>query len=160
LLISLDGQVAMRPKRQGGGRQATLVVERFTGVWPAEGCGSRISTEPLENTCWKLTRVGTTPVVVVAQQREAHFILDPTTRRVRGSGGCNRLTGSNEVNGDQLTFGQMAGTMMACPDGMETEKAFLGALSQANKVRITRQHLDLLDSAGNLVARFEARHMK
>jgi heat shock protein HslJ len=78
----------------------------------------RRESAPLENTYWKLTRVGNAPVVVVAQQREAHFILDPTTRRVSGSGGRNRLTGSYAVNGDQLTFGQMAGTMMACPEGM------------------------------------------
>ena len=84
----------------------------------------------------------------------------PRSRAPRGSGGCNRLTGSYEVNGDRLTFGQMAGTMMACPEGMETEKVFLGALGQASTARITRQHLDLLDSAGNVVARFEARHMK
>jgi heat shock protein HslJ len=53
----------------------------------------------------------------------------------------------------------MAGTMMACPEGMDTEKAFLGALSQANRAKITRQHLELFDATGNRVARFEARHM-
>jgi copper homeostasis protein (lipoprotein) len=159
LLVSVEGQVATRASREGRGRQPTLVVERFAGVWPAETCGSRSSTEPLENTYWKLTRLGNTPVVPVAQPPEPHFVLSSDARRVSGSGGCNRLIGSYEVKGDQLTFGQMAGTMMACPDGMDTEKAFLNALSQAQKVKITRQHLELFDATGNLVARFEARHM-
>jgi heat shock protein HslJ len=72
-----------------------------------------------------------------------------------GSGGCNRLSGSYELSGDRLTFGQMAGTMMACIDGMETEKAFPGALGQAKKWRIAGQRLELFDAAGKSVARFE-----
>jgi heat shock protein HslJ len=96
---------------------------------------------------------------VSSQQREPHFILNSDSRRVSGSGGCNRLTASYQLSGEQLTFGQMAGTMMACPDGMDTEKAFLAALSQAKRAKITRQHLELFDASGNVVARFEARHM-
>jgi copper homeostasis protein (lipoprotein) len=160
LLVNLEGWVARRPRMEGEGQQPTLVVERFIRVWPGESCGSPTSTEPLENTYWKLTRLGDAPVAVGSRQREPHFILNPESRRVSGSGGCNRLTGSYELNGDRLTFGQMAGTTMACPEGMDTEKAFLEALRQVNKLKITRQHLELFDAAGNLVARFEARHMK
>jgi copper homeostasis protein (lipoprotein) len=160
LLVSLEGRVAMRPKMEGEGQQPTLVVERFVGVWPGETCGSRLSTESLENTYWKLTRLGDTAVTVASRQREPHFILHPESRRVGGSGGCNRLAGSYELKGDTLTFGQMAGTRMACLEGMDTEKAFLDALRRVNKWKIAGQHLELFDAAGNLVARFEARHMK
>ena len=160
LLVNVERRVAMRPKMEGEGQQPTLVVERFIGVWPGETCGARFATEPLENTYWKLTRLGETAVTVAPQQREPHFILNPTSRRVGGSGGCNRLTGSYELAGDTLRFGQMAGTMMACVDGMDTEKAFLDALGQVNKWKITGQHLELFDAAGKLVVRFEARHMK
>ena len=160
LLVNVESRVAMRPKMEGEGQQPTLVVERFIGVWPGETCGARFATEPLENTYWKLTRLGETAVTVAPQQREPHFILNPTSRRVGGSGGCNRLTGSYELTGDTLRFGKMAGTMMACVDGMDTEKAFLDALGQVNKWKIKGQHLELFDAAGKLVVRFEARHMK
>jgi copper homeostasis protein (lipoprotein) len=160
LLVSLEGRVAMRPKMEGEGQQSTLVVERFIGVWPGESCGARFATEPLENTYWKLTRLGNAVVMVGEKQREPHFVLNSETRRVGGSGGCNRLVGSYVLNGDKLTFGQMAGTMMACPEGMDTEKAFLEALRQVNTWKIVGQHLELFDAAGNLMARFEARHMK
>jgi len=40
------------------------------------------------------------------------------------------------------------------------EKAFLDRLSQVQRYTIVRQHLEVYDSAGDLVARFEARHMK
>ena len=73
-----------------------------------------------------------------------------------GSGGCNRLTGSYEINGDQLKFGQMAGTMMMCPQGMDTEQAFLKSLGQVSKWKITGQSLQLLDSGGKVLAQFKA----
>jgi hypothetical protein len=49
---------AMLPKMEGEGQQPTVVVERFVGVWPGETCGARFATERLENTYWKLTRLG------------------------------------------------------------------------------------------------------
>ena len=160
LLVNVEGQVAMRPKMEGEGRQATLVVERFAGVWPGETCGSRFSTEPLESTYWKLHARGQR-----AGRRELSGNANPITSSVRSlvvspaRAAATASPAAIELSGDQLTFGQMAGTMMACPDGMDTEKAFLGALSQAKRAKITRQHLELFDATGNLVARFEARHM-
>jgi putative lipoprotein len=115
------------------------------------------SPEPLENTYWKLTDLGNTRVQASSQQKEPNFILDSETRRVSGSGGCNRLTGSYELNEDHLKFSQMASTMMACPEGMETEKVFLQALEQVNTWKIGGQQLEFFDAAGNLIARFEAR---
>lgn len=160
LLVHLEGRVALRPKMEGEGQQPTLVVERFIGIWPGETCGARFATEPLVNTYWKLTRLGNEGVIVGEKQREPHLVLNSETKRVGGSGGCNRLVGGYELKGDALTFSQMAGTMMACPEGMETERAFLAALGQVHKWKIVGQHLEVFDAAGNLVARFEARHMQ
>ena len=38
-LVTLDGRFDHRPKMEGEGRQVTLVVERFDGIWPEEDCG-------------------------------------------------------------------------------------------------------------------------
>jgi len=38
----------------------------------------------------------------------------------------------------------MAGTMMACLEGMETEKVFLDVLKQVNRWKVTGQQLDCL----------------
>jgi len=137
----------------GHGNQVELLLRRV-----AAGAGeSSASTEPLENSYWKLTNLGNTQLPAASEQKEPHFILDSETRRVSGSGGCNRLMGSYELNGDHLKFSQMASTMMACPEGMETEKAFLQALGQVNTWKIAGKQLELFDAAGNLIARFEAR---
>jgi copper homeostasis protein (lipoprotein) len=79
----------------------------------------------LENTAWKLVELGGKPVT--GTPKEAYIQLDPASHRVSGSGGCNRLMGSYTTNGDQLQFGQMAGTRMACAQGMDTEHEFLQA---------------------------------
>ena len=156
LLVNLEGQIAMRPKMEGKGAQPTLVVEHFIGIWPGETCGARFSTAPLENTYWKLTRLRGTPVSVAAKQRESHFVLDSKTKRIAGSGGCNRFTGTYERNGDRLTLGNLAMTFMACPEGMETERDFLGVLEQVRSWKILGNHLELIDGSGNLLARLEA----
>jgi copper homeostasis protein (lipoprotein) len=46
--------------------------------------------------------------------------------------------------------------MMMCPKGMDTEQAFLKSLSQVNKWKITGQSLELFDSDGKVLARFDA----
>jgi len=88
------------------------------------------------------------------------LILDPESRRVRGSSNCNRLTGSYELSGDRLTFGQMAGTMMACEEGMDIQKIFLKAFAQAKTWKGEGERLELFDADGHSVATLEAPHVK
>ena len=148
-------------------RRLTALGLLFVGF--ALGCMPRAdgetvqkaSTRPaLENTYWKLTRLGDQPVQVAAGQGEPHMILQSESHRVGGSGGCNRLIGGYELEGERLTFGRLATTRMACPQGMETEDAFLGALEKVKTWRILGQHLELYDPAGYLLARFEAKPME
>ena len=49
---------------------------------------------------------------------------------------------------------------MACVEGIETESAFLAALKRVNGWRIDGRGLELLDGAGNAVARFEAERVE
>jgi heat shock protein HslJ len=53
-----------------------------------------------------------------------------------------------------LTF-QAGATMMACPDGMETEQAFLKALDETNRAVVSGMVLQLY-SFDRPVARLEA----
>jgi heat shock protein HslJ len=66
------------------------------------------------------------------------------------------VTASYDLRGDSLTFGPMAGTLMACPQGMETEKAFFESLGRVKHWKIVEQRLELLDAARKVLARFEA----
>jgi heat shock protein HslJ len=117
-----------------------------------------ISTPPLENTHWKLIRLEDQPVTGVSEEKEPYFILNSETGRVSGSGGYNRLTGSYKLDGDHLSFGQMASTMMACIEGMDTEKKFLKGLNEVAKWNITGQLLELSNAGGNVIASLKAHH--
>ncbi len=107
----------------------------------------------LENTAWKLLELG--GKAVTETPKEAYIQFDPTSHRVSGSSGCNRLMGSYTTKGDQLQFSQMAGTMMACAQGMDSEHAFLQALSRVKKWKISDGKLELFDSDSKMLAKFE-----
>jgi copper homeostasis protein (lipoprotein) len=156
VLVSLEGLIAPRPSMEAGAPpRTTLVVERFINVWPRESCGNPMADSPLRNTYWKLVRLGGAPAEVAENQREPHLILAAREPRMSGSGGCNRIMGSFELDGDRLRLGGLAGTMMACP-GMEQERRFLESLGKVRRYRIRGSHLEMLDATGEVLARFEA----
>lgn len=121
---------------------------------PAPATGESVAS--LEKTDWRLIRLSGEVVTAADPQHTPNLIFDATTHRVSGSGGCNRLTGGYEVKGEELKFGQMASTRMACVSGMETEQKFLTALGQVKKWRIAGRELELMDDSGALVAVLEA----
>jgi len=156
LLVSAQGLITLRsPTEPGRPPVPTLVIERFENVWPGETCGQPQATSPLRGTYWKLVRLNGQPVLAAADRgREPHLIFDQA--QVSGSGGCNRLTGPVELGGDRIAMKQIAATRMACSVGMEQESAFFDSLERAVRWRITGSHLELLDGAGRVLARFEA----
>ena len=157
VLVEVVGRVAVRPKIDGEGRERTLVVERVVGARPGERCGSGPSNEPLENTRWKLTRLGDRPVTADVGGNEPYFMLSSATGRVSGSGGCNQLMGRYEAEDGSLTFSGLATTRRACPAGMDVERRFLAALRATSTTEITQQRLELFDENGRLLARLEAK---
>jgi copper homeostasis protein (lipoprotein) len=159
VMVEVVGRLAQRPPMEGDGTVEMLVVEELEGVWPGETCGARMSVSELENTYWKLTRLGEEPVVVELDQSEPHLVLRSGDGRVAGSDGCNRVMGSYTIDGTAIDFGEMATTMMACPDGMETGARFTEALAAAESFRLLAHHLELIDRDGGTVARFEAREL-
>ena len=122
--------------------------------------GGSAGDEPLENTYWKLVTVGERQAVVVTETREAHLVLHAEEARLAGSTGCNRMMGGYELDGDRLSFGQLATTMMACPgDVMEFEREFLDALGDTASWQVEGESLTLVDGEGEARARFEAVHL-
>jgi heat shock protein HslJ len=140
---------------EGDATQLSLVPERFVGVWPGESCGARMTTAALTGTFWTLTRLGEDAVIVAEPERRPNLTL-AADGRLAGYDGCNRMAGSYQVAGQSIAFGQLASTKMACVDGMELEAAFAAALDQTRSYRILGQHLELLGSNGDLLARLEA----
>jgi heat shock protein HslJ len=75
---------------------------------------------------------------------------------VSGSDGCNRITGSYQLKGDRVTFGQIVGTQMACVNAVDIERPFRDALKSASRLTVTGDRLELFDATGTRLAAFVA----
>jgi copper homeostasis protein (lipoprotein) len=155
LLVNLEGRLAERPQIDGAGTATTLVVDRFLRVWPDDACPPRFTPAALAGTTWLLTSLGGQPVVVTDPQRQPSLVLDEAANRLTGSGGCNRIMGGYQLDGDQIRFLQVASTRMACPDGLDTEVAFTKALAQVVSWRILGRRLEFYDASGIPLACFQ-----
>jgi copper homeostasis protein (lipoprotein) len=160
LLVEIQGRIAERPAMEGDAMVLTVVPERFIGVWPGETCGARRSISPLENIYLKLTRLGDHKVPVFEGQREAHIVLHSEEGRVAGTGGCNRFSGTYEIEGSSISFGAMAMTRKGCLESKDVDLALAAALEKTKSYRKTAHHFEFLDAERSTVARFEARELQ
>ena len=109
----------------------------------------------LEGTEWRLVDIGGQPSPAGADStRHPGFTLLADGRKVQGSAGCNRMTGTYQLDGQKLKFGPLATTRMACP-AMQTETAFLKALEATTRYEVNGSSLTLY-GADTAVARLEA----
>lgn len=156
VLVRLTGRIALRSGPDGRGPQLSLVPEQFRTVLRQRSCAERQAQQALRDTRWVLVQLGDKLIPRVMGEREAFLQMAARGERLSASGGCNRLMGSYVLKGDSLRFGQLAGTMMACSKGMEREQAFIQALEQVRGWRLTEHGLELLDEAGQPLARLQA----
>jgi heat shock protein HslJ len=76
--------------------------------------------------------------------------------RIEGFGGCNQFTGPYTLDGDRLSIGALATTMMACPPAATAlETAVTRALAGTFRVDVRERSLTLTAPTGNVIA-FEA----
>ena len=114
------------------------------------------AAEPtIEGPTWRLTalrgldakalRVGEEPVTARFQEG-----------RVSGFSGCNRFFGGYTLDGDRIVIGQLAGSMMMCPEAsMTLEHALTGSLAGTFQYAIAGKTLTLR-SGTEPVLTFEA----
>lgn len=159
LLVSLEGRIESRARMEGEGSVPTMVVEKFLRAMPGRTCEDRNARAELANTRWRPVRIGERAVNVSGQQREPWIQLDPASKRVIGSGGCNRIGGSYQAGAGTLKFGPLVSTRMLCPS-MSTEVAFFKALDSTRRYRLLGRMLELLDDQGALLVRLEERNLQ
>ena len=85
---------------------------------------------------WIVETIGGEPVV----EDSKASILFLEEDRVAGNASCNRFTGSFRLTGEGLSFGQMANTMMACEEPLNSQEIrFLELLRKAQRFEIGPQ---------------------
>lgn len=138
-----------------------MVAVGFLGMSLAMACGIEAqafkgqTAAPLEKTRWTLTWVEGTKVEGETP-KPAFIELDPGTHRLSGSGGCNQLMGTYELEDHHLRLTGTTRTMMACASGMDTEDKLVKALEQVRGWKVSGETLELLDGSGHVVAKFAA----
>jgi heat shock protein HslJ len=69
---------------------------------------------------------------------------------IGGNATCNAYTGGYTLDGDQISFGPIAGTLMVCPVGADQEAAYLAALGTAQTYAIVGPNLEITYEDGLL----------
>jgi heat shock protein HslJ len=107
----------------------------------------KAESQDLSDTSWEATAYnnGKQAVIGVLEGTTltADFGKDGT---LSGNSGCNTYSGGYKVNGDQITIGPLASTMMACSDPagvMDQEAQYLAALQSAATYQIEGNVLQL-----------------
>ena len=100
---------------------------------------------------WILTELEGQPLIAEAPITAA-FTEDG---QVGGTAGCNTYSGTYEVEGDTISFGLMATTLMACPQlVMDQELAYLAVLERAQSYAVTESVLTLVGAGGQNLATY------
>lgn len=85
-------------------------------------------------------------------EKTPYLLFDEEESRVNGCLGVNLAMGSYTLEGDKLTFSQMATTMMAGnPHDSEIESSLGKALGETAAMKIKKDVLSLLDKDGKVL---------
>ena len=150
----------MRPFLRPSTRPAALAALLLAAAGLLAACGTTVSLdEPIEARSWQLVSIRSQPMAQDTDaQRGAHLQFDG--KRVDGSGGCNRISGSYQRSGHTLRLGPLVATRMACIDPARSiiETDFLAALQETRQYSLAGgNRLTLLDGGGRTLAVLESR---
>ena len=116
-------------------------------------------SQGLAGTSWIVTSYnnGNQGVVSVVADTELTATFD-AEGNVSGSAGCNNYTGSYQTDGDQISIGPLAMTMMMCPDEavMQQETQFLAALESAATYQVEGAELRMRTADDAMAVNFMA----
>jgi len=129
------------------------LVLPFAALLPACGDDEPSGPEALEDVTWVLTQFvaedGSTEIVDVGVDAE----FDGST--ISGVSGCNRYNAAYEASGDEISFGPIAGTQMACPEPeMSVEARYVQLLESVATFEVEGRAMSMADGEGTPVLQF------
>ncbi len=113
----------------------------------------------LQNQRWVVTQIGSLQIAATPKNQHVPYIqLDAINRQISGSDGCNRIMGTYQTTGSQLSFSELASTKMICLDAnMLLASQFTEALSKVAHYQVYNHSLKLLDRHGNVLMQLSSR---
>ena len=90
---------------------------------------------------------------------ELTIIFNDSLKTVSGYSGCNRFTGSYEINGSNIKIGPLAATRMSCPEEKNAvESKMIEALTNANNFLIDDETITLKKDDTNVITAFQTQN--
>ena len=134
------------------------------GASPAGSIGSATEATPaavtpdangateIEGAEWRLVEYGPADAPVAALPAPLVTVKFEAGGQLGGSGGCNSYGGTYQLDGQSLSVGEIASTMMACADNtaMQQETTYFAALRSATGVQRTGDELIVEYDGGKL----------
>lgn len=138
-----------RRASRAAARALGLAVVLLIGGSPAAASEDAVAgSAALEGPTWRLVSLPGHDTGFLAA------VSDGVTVQLSGGAlqafaGCNRMRGAYTVDGDRVTFGPMAGTLMACPPPLgDVENAVSRALTGTQRFAVAGDTLTLVSAAG------------
>ena len=125
----------------------SLVIELASGATMTFASALSPSAR-LEGTKWNWLGTQTGTEKVVASMPIKYSLDFRTANTVYVRADCNTGSGSYKVEGDNISFGPMAMTMMACPPGSQ-DLQFKQGLGVANTYKVVLDHMIFIGNDGS-----------
>lgn len=109
----------------------------------------------LKNTYWKLVSLNGQSIKMDQERREPHMMLRED-QRLQGFSGCNPFMGRFSQEGNLVTFGPVASTLMACVPDLSYDRTFMQLLQGQAEYQIEGEVLTLTNKGQNLQGVFHA----
>ena len=118
------------------------------------GCADteHASQTPLPGTTWNLVEMNNEKIQLPGPQ-VPHLRFEP--EKVTGNDGCNNFFGGYTLDENNLTFGMLASTRMACPQIKDFDMEFNKMISATTGYRISGNKLEFFEN-DKLLASFLA----
>ncbi|WP_257670703.1 copper resistance protein NlpE N-terminal domain-containing protein [Parapedobacter tibetensis] len=135
--------------------QLDMEGNRITGDL-AEHYVLQKAEETITGKYWKLVELSGKPVKPGSTQKEPFIRLTEQESRLEGTGGCNGMGGTYELQDpNRIRFSQIIRTQMAC-EGLEIENELIHALESADSYHLQNDSLQLFRARMAPMAKFEA----
>lgn len=110
----------------------------------AAGCATPQFQPVFEGSRWRLVDFDGQTLSALGVPTSVELQLDPTTHRVTGTSGVNRIAGTYQIAGKRISFGPVISTRMAgTPEAMKFEADYLNVLGKIDEWSLTDGKLEL-----------------
>lgn len=130
IVLKLKNEGFGTERIMNAGKRIRRLISLLMLMLFAGGCTLPGSTQMLSEPDWKISEYGNADSPIPAVPNVSTSIKFGQDGKLSGSAGCNLFSGVFKISGNQIVFGEMVSTLMACEGPiMQQEIAVLNILT-------------------------------